>query len=128
MAKVKKSMKKYADGGPMQSKPTADSTGIYSRKLLKAYGERDFEGAKKASDNVVRQGKKGKPGYDANGFPVKKAKAKAGASLKPVAADKKKSLGQLPEAVRHQMGYQKDGGKVKAKSGASMKKCKYGCK
>lgn len=81
-------------------------------------------------------------------------KAKSGSSLKPVPADKQKSLGQLPTPVRNKMGFQKDGGKTKAKSGAalkkqaataiamkkagkapkmakkgaSMKKCKYGCK
>ena len=55
-----------------QIKPTADSTGYYSRKVLKSYGEKDFAGAKKASDAVARQSKKGKPGYDANGFPIKK--------------------------------------------------------
>ena len=40
----------------------------------------------------------------------------AGGSLKPVAPAKKKSLGQLPEAVRHQMGYQKNGGKMMKQS------------
>lgn len=113
MAKVKK-----AQAG---AKATADSTGYYSKKVLKAYGEKDFSGAKKASDDVARQSKKGKPGYDANGFPVKK-KMKSGGALKPVAPSKKKSLGQLPEAVRNQMGYQKDGGKV------AEKKMQYGGK
>jgi hypothetical protein len=121
MAKVKK---RAANGD--QVKPTADSTAYYSKKVLKAYGEKDFAGAKKASDDVARQSKKGKPGYDANGFPVKK-KMKTGGSLKPVAPSKKKSLGQLPEAVRNQMGYQKDGGKSTKKMMMGGK-CKYGCK
>ncbi len=55
-------------------------------------------------------------------------KAKSGGSLKPVPAEKQKSLGKLPTPVRNKMGFQKDGGKTKAKKGASMKKCKYGCK
>jgi hypothetical protein len=65
-------------------------------------------------------------------------KAKNGASLKAVPADKQKSLGKLPTAVRNKMGFQKNGGKVKtAKGGAAVKKapkkmmgggkCKYGC-
>ena len=56
------------------------------------------------------------------------SKKKSGGSLKPVPADKEKSLGKLPTPVRNKMGYQKDGGKMKAKSGAKMGKCKYGCK
>jgi len=74
MAKVKK-----AQVGD-KVKATADSTGYYSKKVLKSYGEKDFAGAKKASDDVARQSKKGKPGYDANGFPVKK-KMKSGGEL-----------------------------------------------
>ena len=66
MARIKKAQ----DG-----KKTPDSTGYYSRKLLKAYGEKDFAGAKKASADVARQSKKGKPGYDASGFPIKKKAA-----------------------------------------------------
>lgn len=128
MASVKKSVKKAKVGD--QVKPTPDSTAYYSKKVLKAYGEKDFPGAKKASDDVARQGKKGKPGYDANGFPIKK-KMKDGGSLKPVPAEKKKSLGKLPTPVRNKMGFQKDGGEMKkAKSGMMMSggKCKYGCK
>lgn len=45
-----------------------------------------------------------------------KKKAKAGASLKPVPADKQKSLGKLPTPVRNKMGFQKNGGKVVNKS------------
>jgi hypothetical protein len=56
-----------------------------------------------------------------------KKKTKNGGALKTVAPSKKSSLGQLPESVRNLMGYQKNGGSMKAKSGASMKKCKYGC-
>ena len=53
---------------------------------------------------------------------IKVKKAKGGASLKPVPADRQKSLGKLPTAVRNKMGYQKNGGKMKAKGGAALKK------
>jgi hypothetical protein len=56
-----------------------------------------------------------------------KKKMKSGGALKPVAPSKKKSLGQLPEAVRNQMGYQKNGGKA-SKMMMMGGKCKYGCK
>jgi hypothetical protein len=36
-------------------------------------------------------------------------------NLKPVPADKKKSLGKLPTSVREKMGFMKKGGKVKPK-------------
>ena len=36
-----------------------------------------------------------------------------GKILKPVPADKQKSLGKLPQPVRNKMGFQKDGGKLK---------------
>jgi hypothetical protein len=36
-------------------------------------------------------------------------------NLKPVPADKKKSLGKLPTDVREKMGFMKKGGKVKSK-------------
>ena len=44
-------------------------------------------------------------------------------SLKPVPADKKKSLGKLPVSVREKMGFMKKGGAVK-KSKMKMKKKK----
>jgi hypothetical protein len=64
--------------------------------------------------------------------PIKKAvapkkKMQSGGSLKPVSADKKKSLGKLPTAVRNKMGYQKNGGKA-SKMMMMGGKCKYGCK
>lgn len=50
--------------------------------------------------------------------PAPKKKMQDGGSLKPVPADKKKSLGKLPTAVRNKMGFQKSGGKTKmAKAG-----------
>jgi len=52
---------------------------------------------------------------------IKVKKAKGGASLKPVPADRQKSLGKLPTAVRNKMGYQKNGGKMKkARGGATL--------
>ena len=126
MAKVKKSMKKYDDGGFLQEKP---------KKAAVKMVESEMTPGKMIPESAVRKGayitmdKKAAPKKAAPkkaGAPANKMKA--GGSLKPVAPAKKKSLGKLPEAVRHQMGYKKDGGNVKAKSGASMKKCKYGCK
>jgi len=38
-------------------------------------------------------------------------------ALKPVPADKKKSLGKLPTKVRNNMGFMKKGGRVKKKKG-----------
>jgi hypothetical protein len=120
-----------------QMKPTADSTGYYSRKVLKSYGEKDFAGAKKASDDVARQSKKGKPGYDANGFPIKKKMKDGGKSFPDLNKD-----GKITKAdILKGRGVIKNGGKLKAKAGASVKKkamggmkmmkgggkCKYGC-
>jgi hypothetical protein len=53
-------------------------------------------------------------------------KKKNGGALKAVPADKK-GLKGLPTAVRNKMGFQKNGGAMKAKSGVKMKTCKYGC-
>jgi hypothetical protein len=43
-------------------------------------------------------------------------------NLKPVPADKKKSLGKLPTNVREKMGFMKKGGKVKLKMKMKKKK------
>lgn len=72
-------------------KPTADSTAYYNykakvnfqkasdryglaspkmREEAKKYTNKAF----KAQDDALRQLNKGKPGYDKNGFPIKKAK------------------------------------------------------
>lgn len=74
-------------------KPTADSTDYYNykakvnfqkasdryglaspkmRKEANEYGNKAF----KAQNDALRQLDKGKPGYDKNGFPIKKAKTK----------------------------------------------------
>jgi hypothetical protein len=78
-------------------KATADSTKFYTKKNIDDTRKADFAynrfspGSKEFNDashtqlnslkSLSRQPKKGKPGYDANGFPVKKA-MKAGGMLK----------------------------------------------
>ena len=52
---------------------------------------------------------------------VEKMKAGNMANLKPVPADKEKSLGQLPEDVRNKMGYAKKGKIMKASMGKSVR-------
>lgn len=82
-------IKKKAQKGT-SIKPTADSTNYYLKKGEKNYGsfinsleEKNNKksttykrAADKAFDNAARQSKKGKPGYDANGFPKKKCGGK----------------------------------------------------
>ncbi len=95
MATVKK-VKKYQKSGP-PIKATSDSTGYYRNKVKDVSGRilkeipnlplgkssdpkegqkmRDLVSEKKKLiSNQLRQSKKGKPGYDANGFPIKKNK------------------------------------------------------
>ena len=94
---MKKSPIKKAQTGK-SVKPTADSTAYFTKKATKDinYGtkvmkEKGYfkdgkvnDETKKALDlgdksleSLYRQAKKGKPGYDANGFPVNKPKSKA---------------------------------------------------
>jgi hypothetical protein len=78
---MKKSIVKKAQMGK-SVKPTADSTKYYTNKMLsnmdmamRSTGELKSRFNKKtdeASKSLSRQSKKGKPGYDANGFPLKK--------------------------------------------------------
>lgn len=80
---MKKSVVKKAQMGK-SIKPTADSTKYFTNKLLssmdmamRSTGELKSTFNKKtdeAAKNLSRQSKKGKPGYDANGFPLKKKK------------------------------------------------------
>ena len=92
MATVKKPIKKAQDG----TKATKDSTDIFknkakdmARKSLYAEVKGDkklsnvyMDVASKFSSDASRQSKKGKPGYDKNGYPIKKnggsVKAKEG--------------------------------------------------
>lgn len=70
-------------------KPTADSTAYYKKeiagydaliksepktKMGKSNVNVYLNAKSKANDNLKRQTLKGKPGYDKNGFPIKKAK------------------------------------------------------
>ena len=55
----------------------------------------------------------------AYGGMAKKKMAKGG-MMKEVPAEKKDSLGKLPEGVRNDMGYMKKGGKVKKKAPKGM--------
>ena len=85
MAVIKK---KAQRGGTY--KPTADSTEYY-KKQMNAYANMSEKSAKTATlpqmeaiskglqtagNNMIRQNKKGKPGYTANGFPKKKCGGK----------------------------------------------------
>ena len=81
---------KKAQGGV---KATKDSTAYFQKRMDEAYesaarninspkySEQAFKRAKQASSDAERQKLKGKPGYDANGFPIKKKKAKSGATI-----------------------------------------------
>ena len=74
---------------------TADSTAYFkgrakdmARQSLYAEAKGDkklsnvyMDVASKASSDADRQKLKGKPGYDANGFPIKKKKAKSGTTI-----------------------------------------------
>jgi hypothetical protein len=80
---MKKPVVKKAQMGK-SVKPTADSTAYYKKVESDAYesaarnmnspkySEQAFKRAGQAGKDVDRQSKKGKPGYDANGFPLKK--------------------------------------------------------
>jgi len=93
---MKKSSIKKAQTGK-SVKPTADSTDYfvkkatkdinYGTKVMKEKGyfkdgkvndetKKALELGDKSLESLYRQAKKGKPGYDANGFPVNKPKAK----------------------------------------------------
>ena len=85
-----KAIKKAQNGAK-----TADSTSYYSNKAayltdrgvkqskIKDWDgmNRDFDDARKSIDDMIRQSKKGKAGYDKNGYPIKKEKAKSGATI-----------------------------------------------
>jgi hypothetical protein len=79
-------------------KATKDSTAYFSKKVksfkelakgekgnteISKFNKRFFEiESGKAAGNQLRQDRKGEPGFDANGFPIKKKKAKSGAKMK----------------------------------------------
>ena len=85
---AKKVLKKAQAGKIVKS--TSDSTkyykDLYDANVAVGVSKRTAEGrqkyikgAMKAKENLDRQSKKGKPGYDASGFPIKK---KVGGSVK----------------------------------------------
>jgi hypothetical protein len=67
--------------------PTADSSDYFRARMKEDYesaarnmnspkdSKEAFKRAKKSTDDFFRQGDKGKPGYDKNGFPVKKQRS-----------------------------------------------------
>ena len=77
---AKKILKKAQKG--ITVKPTADSTSFYTRRMLSNMDMADRSKGelkeiftkkyKQAADDLNRQSKKGKPGYDSMGFPIKK--------------------------------------------------------
>jgi hypothetical protein len=87
-----KAIKKAQNGAK-----TADSTAYFSKKVksfkelakgekgnteISKFNKRFFEiESGKAAGNQLRQDRKGEPGFDANGFPIKKKKAKSGATI-----------------------------------------------
>jgi len=99
-AKKPKSLPKAQAGKIV--KPTADSTDYYTNKSNKLFKQSTdllnkpyplqpnndnittrskkanqlITAAIKAQNNALRQSRKGKPGYDANGFPIKKSTTK----------------------------------------------------
>lgn len=91
---MKKTIKKAQKG----VKATPDSTAYYNKeattnvnratKVLKEKGSNSkeyktaFDKQIKSLQNIRRQAKKGKPGFDANGFPIKKQKSGGKVMLK----------------------------------------------
>lgn len=86
MAMKKPSVKKAQNG--LNVKTTADSTQYYKKQEKDAYesaarnmtspkvSESAFKRAAEIGKDIDRQNKKGKPGYDKNGFPIKKSTTK----------------------------------------------------
>ena len=85
MARIKKAQRGYTS-------PSADSTSIYTKRMLSNMNMADRsrgelkniftkEWQRNAAD-IERQSKKGKPGYDKDGFPIKNKKMKTGGKLK----------------------------------------------
>jgi hypothetical protein len=86
IGKKPKSLPKAQKG--ITVKPTADSTDYYKKVESEAYksaarnmnspkySEQAFKRARQAGKDIARQSLKGKPGYDKNGFPIKKATTK----------------------------------------------------
>lgn len=131
--KVKKpTYKNLRMGVANQSKAEGrDYTEVATKKDSSEYKKGFVRGIKKDKESrndiseVEKQGRWEGLNTKKNGGPVKKAKS--GTSLKPVSSDKV-GLKKLPTPVRNKMGYQKNGGTMKAKKGASVKKKCDACK
>jgi hypothetical protein len=100
---MKKTIKKAQHGKTQpknttteSKKPVTDSTGYYQNKLaeyrlrasytgrrgLSELRDRNIQLAEQAKKDIERQGKKGKPGYDKMGNPIKKQKTGGKTMLK----------------------------------------------
>ena len=147
MATVKKMKKAQEGAGVPKGKVQGEMTGkMYDKKPFMARKDSASADLQKAIGPKTKplsskeQAKEALKALANKKFSVKK-KMKDGGSLKPVDAGKNPGLSKLPKPVRNKMGYQKDGGKSKAKAGVSVKKkamggakmmmsggkCKYGC-
>lgn len=149
MAIMKKSAKKYADGGPITTtkqttkQPTKvekKSTKVVKKPISvsKVIGDitlRDFKNAGEDAVNLATLGgysrvKKALGGeYKFKKLGEKKyggkiSKAKMGASLK---TPNNPGLKKLPTPIRNRMGFKKNGGAMMAKKGMKISKCKTGC-
>lgn len=110
MATVKKVIKKAQKG----IKASPDSTAYYKKMELDAYesaarnmnspkySDQAFERAREAGKSIDRQSKKGKPGYDKDGFPIKKQKS--GGVTKAKDGKWIQSAIKKPGALRAQLG------------------------
>jgi hypothetical protein len=142
---VKKLVSKKKMGGIVKAQkgkkvtPTADSTDFFEKRadrydkaagrLIRAGGYESVLRMKKvadqARDDAWRQGFKGKPGYDANGFPVKKkavSKKRNGGTVSSQLGSYKGVIGKNTKGKAT-----KATGLTRAMYGKSMGKCKYGC-
>lgn len=101
----------YSDGtGRIKERtPSKEDSALYRFGFNRGLkGEKEYPG----EPSVQKMGR-----WEGQNVNKKKKTMKSGGSLKPVPADKQKSLGKLPTPVRNKMGFQKDGGKTKAKMG-----------
>ena len=101
MATIKRPIKKAQNG---YSKPTKDSTAYFNKEADRSYkqastddkfglreaAEENMQKATKASKDSFRQNFKGDPGFDKNGYPIKKKKMKNGGSLSGLKASNKR--------------------------------------
>ena len=146
---VKKLVSKKKMGGVVKAQkgkkitPTPDSTYFFEKRadkydkaagrLIRAGGYESVMRTKKmadqARDDAYRQGLKGTPGYDANGFPIKKTAVKKAVSKKKNGGTVSSQLGSYKGVIgKNTKGKAtKAVGLVKANYGKSMGKCKYGC-